>query len=332
MPVPKAPDGMVSIDQTSNQLASASDQLLAENWKKWLLFLFFATIFLAVIAGVAIGPGAAVVFVVAGAAAVFALYNKAKAAIANVTISNELHVSGFTAQAVASIPPAPAFQIVSAGAVPPTTSTGTADTAAATMFRSATSDYFGYVQVLPVDPPLAPALDLASLKTTLMLRLNPVVTVPRRINSLINLSSLIPWKPVDPIAPIMAAPTFVQPMYAPLRDLDEQYVLPGVDLVPPNSVGIVLSNHSFIEAYMVGLNHEMARQLLWNDYPTDQRGSYFRQFWDVSSYVANRVIRQIRSHWLNSSRTFPRSILGHSPAHLAITPTALMCRWTTLCS
>ena len=33
---------------------------------------------------------------------------------------------------------------------------------------------------------------------------------------------------------------------------------------------------------MVGLNHEMARELLWNEFPTDQRGSYFRQFWDVS--------------------------------------------------
>ena len=29
----------------------------------------------------------------------------------------------------------------------------------------------------------------------------------------------------------------------------------------------------------------MARQLLWNGYPTDQRGSYFRQFWDVRGYV-----------------------------------------------
>jgi hypothetical protein len=36
---------------------------------------------------------------------------------------------------------------------------------------------------------------------------------------------------------------------------------------------------------MAGLNHEMARQLLWNGYPTDQRGSYFRQFWDVAGYV-----------------------------------------------
>ena len=36
---------------------------------------------------------------------------------------------------------------------------------------------------------------------------------------------------------------------------------------------------------MTGLNHEMGRQLLWYGYPTDQRGSCFRQFWDVSAYV-----------------------------------------------
>ena len=36
---------------------------------------------------------------------------------------------------------------------------------------------------------------------------------------------------------------------------------------------------------MVGLNHEMARELLWREYPTDQRGTYFRQFWDVAGYV-----------------------------------------------
>jgi hypothetical protein len=35
---------------------------------------------------------------------------------------------------------------------------------------------------------------------------------------------------------------------------------------------------------MVGLNYEFARKLLWREYPTDQRGSYFRQFWDPSPY------------------------------------------------
>jgi len=35
----------------------------------------------------------------------------------------------------------------------------------------------------------------------------------------------------------------------------------------------------------VGINHEMSRELLWREYPTEQRGTYFRQFWDVSSFL-----------------------------------------------
>ena len=30
---------------------------------------------------------------------------------------------------------------------------------------------------------------------------------------------------------------------------------------------------------MVGLNHEMGRELLWRGFPTDQRGTYFDHFW-----------------------------------------------------
>jgi hypothetical protein len=60
--------------------------------------------------------------------------------------------------------------------------------------------------------------------------------------------------------------------------------LPNVGLIPPNSISLLETNQRFIESYMVGLNHEFARELLWREYPTDQRGSYFRQFWDVSGY------------------------------------------------
>ncbi|MCL4863650.1 MAG: hypothetical protein KJZ93_29865, partial [Caldilineaceae bacterium] len=38
------------------------------------------------------------------------------------------------------------------------------------------------------------------------------------------------------------------------------------------------------------LNHEMACELLWREYPTDQRGSYFRQFWDVSSTLQAQLL------------------------------------------
>ena len=43
---------------------------------------------------------------------------------------------------------------------------------------------------------------------------------------------------------------------------------------------------------MVGLNHEFARELLWREFPTDQRGSYFRQFWDPSEVHQPRGARQ----------------------------------------
>jgi hypothetical protein len=36
---------------------------------------------------------------------------------------------------------------------------------------------------------------------------------------------------------------------------------------------------------MVGLNHEMGRELLWREYPTDERPSSFRQFWDVKGII-----------------------------------------------
>jgi hypothetical protein len=109
--------------------------------------------------------------------------------------------------------------------------------------------------------------------------------VPARIQSLIAFTPRLSWTVPDPLETIMAAPDFPQPMYQPLRDLSPDYVLPGVELVPPDTLGLLVANRRFIEGYMVGLNYEMARQLLWNDYPTDQRGSYFRQFWDVSAYV-----------------------------------------------
>jgi hypothetical protein len=72
------------------------------------------------------------------------------------------------------------------------------------------------------------------------------------------------------------------PMYKPLADISAELFLPNLNLIEQNSITLVETNQRFIESYMVGLNHEMGRELLWNEYPTDQRGSYFRQFWDVN--------------------------------------------------
>ena len=87
---------------------------------------------------------------------------------------------------------------------------------------------------------------------------------------------------------VMAAPKFAQPMYEPLRDLTQQLLLPGIETVPPDAVLGLKTNRRFVESYMVGLNVEMASEMLWRGYPTDQRGTCFDQFWDVSTAPAAR--------------------------------------------
>ena len=44
---------------------------------------------------------------------------------------------------------------------------------------------------------------------------------------------------------------------------------------------------------MVGINHEMSRELRWREYPTDQRGSYFRQFWDPRGRTPPALTKQL---------------------------------------
>lgn len=82
-----------------------------------------------------------------------------------------------------------------------------------------------------------------------------------------------------PLDRIMASPTFSEAMYKPLWDLAPDRFLPGVGDVPKESIGALLTNQPFIEAYMAGANHEMARELFWRRYPTDRRGTYFQRFW-----------------------------------------------------
>jgi hypothetical protein len=46
---------------------------------------------------------------------------------------------------------------------------------------------------------------------------------------------------------------------------------------------------------MVGLNHEMGRELLWRGYPTDQRGTYFDHFWDSRSMGGDPDVNPIHT-------------------------------------
>lgn len=146
-----------------------------------------------------------------------------------------------------------------------------------------------WLKVAPAPEP-PPGVDLAKAGQILKDAMNPEVTLVARIGARLRLDGL-PLDAIerrgDPLDRIMAAPEFPQPMYESLRDRSQDMLLPGIEKVPQNTVGLLEANRRFIESYLCGCNHEFAAELLWREYPTDQRGSYFRQFWDVEGFVPN---------------------------------------------
>lgn len=152
-------------------------------------------------------------------------------------------------------------------------------------FRTAAMELFGELAARPGDAPEVRAVNLNQTRSVLIQQLDPKVTVVEGVRKRLKLQPGLKWQPKDPLEPIMAAPEFPQPMSQPLAALSQDWLLPGLDQVLPNTVSLLETNQAFIEAYMVGLNHEFSRELLWNEYPTDQRGSYFRQFWNVAGRI-----------------------------------------------
>ena len=127
-------------------------------------------------------------------------------------------------------------------------------------------------------------LDLAAIAGSMAAGIDPKKTIPKRVLGSIFLPPRVVAEIGEDFVEAMAYPELDTPMYFPLKEISSELFLPNIMLIAHNSITLLETNEKFVEAYMVGLNHEFARELLWREYPTDQRGSYFRQFWDVSSY------------------------------------------------
>lgn len=133
-----------------------------------------------------------------------------------------------------------------------------------------------------------PPLNVSTAALTAVDALNPLVSMPKRFYKAIEFikDGVVMAPPVpDRIVPALAAPSFRQPLYRSLRDLGADFFVPNLNLVPQNTISLLETNQKFIEAFMVGANHEMGRELLWREYPTDQRGTYFKHFWENTDLV-----------------------------------------------
>jgi hypothetical protein len=176
---------------------------------------------------------------------------------------------------------------------------GLPDSPDAQAFRNAAKEHLAYLgQVFTPFNLGLPRPIPSDTKDQLLQSINPEKTINARIQaSLIIASGAEPRE--DPLEPLLDAPDFPQPMYEALRDLSQDFLFPGLEHVPPNTVTLLETNPRFVESFLVGLNAEMSRELLWRNYPTDQRGTYFRQFWDTLADDDERDIKAIKD-WGNA--------------------------------
>jgi hypothetical protein len=262
-------------------------------WLAVLLLVLLAAVLLALPAPAWAFAAVVLAAVVAGAAAVLWYLAVLRRAVTRARIADSIRPAGQLPDSVDALPGSSGFALVTPIRLdrpppdaPPAPSGR--DNPVSTRFKTALRDSYTLVQLGPTAGAPAPAVPLAipRIADDLHARTDPGVTVPAAVFGDVTLPPRVVAEVGDRLVEAMAYPEFDTPMYEPLRDLSDEAFAPNLHLVEPNSITLLETNQPFIEAYLVGLNHEFARELLWREYPTDQRGSYFRQFWDPRPHLA----------------------------------------------
>ncbi|WP_105030371.1 hypothetical protein [Arthrobacter ruber] len=247
-------------------------------WRLWLLVIVILLILFV--------PAIGILLAIALFAVAVALWPWIRAHLHNNITAEMLDPETRTPRAVDELPGNSGFSTVPPNQAPPTPIEGK-DSPDAGRFKDSLRRLYAVdlAERSIVRPPRDP-LDLPTIAAAAVEGLDPRRTVPARILGSIQIPGRIADQLVEDFGEVMVYPEIDTPMYEPLKDWSSEFFLPNIQLLRNNSITLLETNQKFIEAYMVGLNHEFARELLWREYPTDQRGSYFRQFWDITDYLA----------------------------------------------
>ncbi|MCB0705591.1 MAG: hypothetical protein KDC34_09795 [Saprospiraceae bacterium] len=287
------PAGVATVDDIADALQPKNvpdfiaDLLKKYPWIKWiplvLAILLLIILFFLGVANITWGIGAAIAI---GLIGLYRLLNNWEKAFEQAESISE---SAQTPDSVDDYPSSPDWQVTFPGdGIQPTI--GETDSPEAIRFKGALKDSFNLIQVTASASEVPPLqkLNLTAIANTTFDKINPNFTIPKRTFQGIFIPARILQLMKEEFVEAMAYPVIDLPMYKPLVEKSDELFLPNINFVTQNSISLLETNQRFIESYMVGLNHEFARELLWREYVTDQRGSYFRQFWDVSSFLADR--------------------------------------------
>ena len=282
------PAALPSVDDTAGQLEPTGvppalvDLLKRYPWLKWLV------LFLLLLLALLLAPfGIALSLIVAAiaAAAIATLIRIERQA----NIADAVRPEGSSPPVVDALPNFPSFTIRDPGdpAAPEPAAGSGVDSGEAMRFKSAIKDTFRLIDASAKlgAPPVRARIDIAAITDASFAAIDPQKTIPAFIWSGIAFPDLIVAINGEAFREAMAYPQFDIPMYAPLMGLSTEYFLPNIDKIPPNTITL-LEDQPALHRGLYGRPQSRIRpRAPVAEYPTDQRGSYFRQFWDPSGVI-----------------------------------------------
>lgn len=193
-------------------------------------------------------------------------------------------------------------------------------------FMTASLNTIGSLSMVYANPGFGTSIDLSGSATAVVAQLEPTVTIQAIASGrVVRINSSGQSVAVSSLNEILATPKIEYPMSKFLYEYSPDLLVPGINSIPQNSVSTLGIDQRYVEAFMLGLNHEMMRELLWRGYPTDQRGTVFSRFWgsaispfaEVNESDKARVIKNIHQWGTNSlGNNYPSN--GSDPNSLII--------------
>ncbi len=140
-----------------------------------------------------------------------------------------------------------------------------------------------------IDAADAGALELGDAAALVRDKLDPAAVLRVRVRSLVTAPATA-WT-ADVPARMQATPQLHVPAYELLCRISPELLCPGVSELATDTVGLATVNAAFVEAFLLGANHELARELVWREVPVDPSDTWMRTFWDPVTGTAGDIAR-----------------------------------------
>lgn len=125
--------------------------------------------------------------------------------------------------------------------------------------------------------PTTQGVDLDNVASAVRAAFDPTIDRPSLVERVVGVIVGIDDDPLDPqdLAPVLPLPA-----WRFLRDVAPDWLLPGAEGLPTDTVVVLTTNPAFVDAFLLGLNAQLLAELRFRNLPIIAAWTPLRTFWD----------------------------------------------------